>query len=114
MMNIEIADIYIKMLIEDNDFDGKKFEMVVKMSGPLSYLHNDFESEAKVKNIEILRASLDGKELETNIREAIADEIRKNLFALITICTNEEIKLDKDGLIDIAYEVLADYRLLNK
>jgi len=112
MIDISISDIYLKEIIEDDDFGGEKLTMSVEMKGPLKYVNNDFESYATVGDVSVLWGKLGKIELKKEELEIVAAYIKDSIFLIITVCTDGNIKIDKDGVLDCAYEALEELNLV--
>jgi len=113
MINIELRDIFIAQPVYDEDFyDGKPFNMSIVFSGPLRYIRSDWETDVQIKYVEVRIAEYNGEKLGDYVYKEIAEYIRKNLVYIVTVCTDESIKLDTDGLLEAAYEALNDLGIL--
>jgi len=113
MIHIELNDMFIHQPVFDDKFyKDKPFRMNVIFSGPLRFIRDDWETSVQIKNIEVSEAVYDGKPLEKDALEEIECAIKANLMFIVTICTDETVKLSNDGLLEAAYEALDSLDIL--
>ncbi len=114
MIHIDLTNVYIHQLVFDDKFHNEKaFRMSVVFSGPLKYIRDDWEVDVQIKNIDVPEAAYNGKVLGKDVLEEIEYTIKANLVSIVTVCTDETVKLDNDGLLEAAYEALDNFGLLD-
>jgi len=107
MIHIELNDMFIHQPVFDDKFyEDKPFRMSVIFSGPLRFIRDDWETSVQIEDIKVSEAVYDGKPLEKDVLEEIEYAIKANLMFIVTVCTDETVKLSNDGLLEAAYEAL--------
>jgi len=113
MIHIELSDIYVYQPVSDDNFyKNKPFRMNITFSGPLRFIRDNWETSVQIKNIEVSEAVYNGKPLEKDVLEEIKCAIKTNLIFIVTVCTDETVKLSNDGLLEAAYEALDSLDIL--
>jgi len=114
MIHIDLANVYIHQPVFDDKFyEDKPFRMSVIFSGSLRFIKDDWETSIQIEDIKVSEAVYNGKALEKDVLEEIEYAIKANLMFIVTVCTDETVKLDNDGLLEAAYEALDNFGILN-